>query len=74
MAADDRARSEQAASIQKMHDDIEAEYQRVRAIEIQRNAHWQTKSSKSQEAWKAKNKLEWEQRDREAAAAAGSPQ
>ena len=73
MARDDRDRRDQAASIQKMHDEIEAHYQRARAIEIRRNARWQAKPSKSQEAWNAKNKLEWEQRDREAAAAAASP-
>ena len=73
MARDDRDRSDQAARIQKMHDDIQADYERARAIEIRRNARWQTKPSKSQDAWNAKNKLEWEQRDREAAAAAASP-
>lgn len=67
MAADDRARGEQAAHAQKMQDDIRAEYERARAIEIRRNARWQTKPNKSQAAWKAKNQLEWEQRDREAA-------
>ena len=72
MAADDRDRSDQAASIQKMHDQIEADYQRARAIEIRRNARWQSKPSKSQAAWNAKTKLEWEQRDREAAAAAAA--
>ena len=73
MAADDRARGDQAARMQKMHDDIQADYERARAIEMRRNARWQTKPSKSQDAWNAKNKLEWEQRDREAADAAASP-
>ena len=44
-----------------------ADYERARAIEIRRNVRWQTKPSKSQDAWNAKNKLEREQRDREAA-------
>ena len=73
MASDDRDRRDQAAHAQKMQDDIKADYERARAIEVARNARWQTKPNKSQSAWAAKNKLEWEQRDREAAAAANTP-
>ncbi len=68
IADDDRSRADQAAHAQALQDQIQADYQRARAAEILRNAHWQTKPTRSQEAWKAKNQSEWEQRDREAAA------
>lgn len=68
IAADDRSRADQAAHAQAMQDQIHADFQRARAAEMRRNARWQTKPNRAQEAWKAKNQSEWEQRDREAAA------
>ena len=68
IAADDRSRADQAANAQAMQDQIHADFQRARAAEMRRNARWQTKPNRAQEAWKAKNQSEWEQRDREAAA------
>lgn len=68
IAADDRNRADQAAHAQALQDQIHADFQRAVAAQNLRNARWQTKPSKAQEAWKAKNQSEWEQRDREAAA------